>query len=61
MNENIKLFLELTSKKDSGWKEKAIWRETNSAWLDISFGIAVKILSKLRENKNNGIHPNTIG
>jgi transcriptional regulator with XRE-family HTH domain len=51
-NENTKRFLELVSPKESGWLEKAIWRQENEDWLDLSFSIAVKILSALRENKN---------
>lgn len=48
---NTKKFLELVSKKDSGWLAKAQWREDNEDWLDISFSIAVKILSALSANK----------
>lgn len=46
--------------KISGWLEKAIWRQENEAWLDISFSIAVKILSILRENKKNNLSPSNI-
>lgn len=45
------------SENRSGWLEKAKWREHNEAWLDISFGIAVKILSVLRDNKKTKIFP----
>ncbi len=48
---NTKKFLDLVSKKDSGWLAKAQWREENEDWLDISFSIAVKILSALSANK----------
>lgn len=50
-NENTKKFLALVSDKKSGWLEKAQWRQENEDWLDLSFAIAVKILSALRENK----------
>ena len=52
-NENTKKFLDLVSKKDSGWLAKAKWREDNEDWLDISFSIAVKILSALSANKKS--------
>lgn len=52
-NENTKKFLDLVSKKDSGWLAKAQWREDNEDWLDISFSIAVKILSALSANKKS--------
>ncbi|MEO2071206.1 MAG: helix-turn-helix transcriptional regulator [Zunongwangia sp.] len=48
---NIKNKLKKTSKSDKKWIEKAKYRKENSAWLDISFAIAVKIMSKLKENK----------
>lgn len=41
----------------SGWLEKAKWRQENSEWLDMSFSISVKILSTLKENKKNSIYP----
>ncbi|MDX1718717.1 MAG: helix-turn-helix transcriptional regulator [Salegentibacter mishustinae] len=49
----------LISENKSGWLEKAKWREENEGWLDISFGIAVKILSALRENKKTSTFPRT--
>lgn len=60
MNKNIKKFLELTSKTDSGWLEKAMWRQENEEWLDKSFNISIKILSKLRENKKNNLTPSNL-
>lgn len=48
---NIKNKLKKSSKSDKKWIEKAKYRKKNSAWLDISFAIAVKIMSKLKENK----------
>lgn len=56
-NENTKKFLDLVTKKDSGWLEKAKWRQENEDWLDISFSIAVKMLSALSANKKAGILP----
>ena len=46
--ENIKKFERLVSQEDSGWVEKAIWRQKNKAWLDKSAAIAVKVLRDLR-------------
>jgi hypothetical protein len=56
-NKNIKNFLQHVSKKDSGWLEKAKWRQQNEDWLDISFSIAVKILSALSANKKANVYP----
>lgn len=56
-NKNIENFLENVSQKDSGWLEKAKWRQKNTDWLDISFGIAVRILSALSANKKADISP----
>lgn len=46
---NLHKLDELTSKKSSGWLEKANWRKENASWLDISFKIALNILRALRE------------
>ncbi|UOB17874.1 helix-turn-helix domain-containing protein [Abyssalbus ytuae] len=54
---NIKNKLLKTSKKDTAWLEKAKWRKENEEWLDISFKIAVKILSALKTNKATGTYP----
>ncbi len=56
---NIKLdnFKKLVSKKKSGWLEKAKWRKENEEWLDISFKIAVKVLSALKENEATDTYP----
>jgi len=54
---NTKKFLELVSKKDSGWLEKPKWRQDNEDWLDISFSIAIKIASTLSANKKTGVYP----
>lgn len=43
--------------KDSGWLAKAKWRQENEDWLDISFSIAVKILSALSANKKAYVYP----
>jgi len=56
-NKNTQKFLDLISKKESGWLEKAKWRQENEDWLDISFSIAVKILSALNSNKKANISP----
>lgn len=42
---------------DKSWVEKEKWKIENERWLDISFTIAVNILSKLRANKKLGISP----
>lgn len=56
-NKNIENFLKHVSKKDSGWLEKAKWRQENEDWLDISFSIAVKIGSTLSANKKANVYP----
>lgn len=56
-NENAKKFLDLVSKKESGWLGKAKWRQENEDWLDISFSIAVKMLSALNVNKKADTYP----
>lgn len=57
MKNNTEKFKSLVSDKKSGWLEKAKYREENQDWLEISFGIAVKILSTLRSNKKKGLNP----
>jgi transcriptional regulator with XRE-family HTH domain len=42
---------------DSSWLEKAIWRQENEDWLDVSFTIAVKMLSALSTNKKASVFP----
>lgn len=54
---NIKNKLKQTSKKDTSWIDKAKWRKENEAWLDISFDIAVSVMSALKANKSNNIAP----
>ena len=49
--DNIVNKLKQSSKQDTTWIEKAKYRQANEAWLDISFAIAVKVISKLKENK----------
>lgn len=56
---NLNKLNSIISEEKSGWLEKALWREENEAWLDISFEIAVEILDALRENKKNKIFPKT--
>lgn len=46
--ENIKQKL-FASSKDTEWLAEAQWRQDNEAWLDISFTIAVKIGSVLKQ------------
>lgn len=48
---NIKNKLKRVSKSDNTWIKKAEYRQENKTWLDISFAIAVKIISQLEENK----------
>ena len=43
-------FDKLVSNEKSNWLEKAIYREENEDWLDLSSTIAIKILSKMRED-----------
>ena len=59
-NKNIKNFLKLVSKKESGWLKKAKWRQDNQEWLDKSFKISISILRTIRYNRNNNIHPNSL-
>lgn len=56
-NKNIDNFLKHVSKESSGWLEKALWQEENEDWLDISFTIAVKMLSALSANKKLSVFP----
>ena len=56
-NTKLDKFKALVSEEKSGWLEKATWREENQDWLDISFAIAVKIMSTLRANKKIGTFP----
>jgi transcriptional regulator with XRE-family HTH domain len=56
-NENIKKFLDVVSKKESGWLEKAKWRQENEDWLDVSFSIALRVASTLSANKKTGAFP----
>jgi len=57
--ENTKLdkFKKLVSQEKSGWLDKAKWRKENEEWLDISFKIAVKVMSALKANKATGTFP----
>jgi transcriptional regulator with XRE-family HTH domain len=59
---NNKTFAEILDKiaiQDTTWIKKAQWREDNKEWLDRSAKIAIKILSKLRNNRNEGKSPST--
>lgn len=56
---NIKNRLKESSKQDNTWIERANYRKENKAWLDISFAIAVKIMSTLKANKTANIFPKT--
>lgn len=53
----IKQKLLQNSIKDSGWLEKAKWRQENEDWLDISFSIAVRVASILASNKKADKYP----
>lgn len=57
--DKIKQKLIQTSIKDSGWLEKAKWRQENEDWLDISFEIAIRIGSTLSANKKANVYPKT--
>ncbi|MCP4053318.1 helix-turn-helix domain-containing protein [Mesoflavibacter sp. CH_XMU1422-2] len=57
MKNNLDIFKTLISEEKSGWLEKAKYRQENQDWLDISFSIAIKILSVLRTNKKKEIFP----
>jgi len=45
--------------QDNTWIERAKYRKENKVWLDISFAIAVKIMSALKANKTANIFPKT--
>ncbi|QSS97811.1 multiprotein-bridging factor 1 family protein [Psychroflexus sp. ALD_RP9] len=57
--ENIKNRLKTNSIQDKSWIESAKNREKNEAWLDISFAIAVKIMSQVKANKIADKFPKT--
>lgn len=57
MKNNLDKFKELISEEKSGWLDKAKYRQENQDWLDISFSIAIKILSVLRANKKKSVFP----
>lgn len=54
---NIKNKLKQTSIKDTTWIERAKFRKENEDWLEISFAIAVKMSSVLKENKKKNNFP----
>lgn len=56
---NIKNRLKETSKQDNSWIERAKYRKENKVWLDISFAIAVKVMSALKANKTAHVFPKT--
>lgn len=56
---NIKNRLKNSSKQDNSWIERAKYRKENKAWLDVSFAIAVKVMSALKANKIADIFPKT--
>lgn len=49
--------LKSSSKRDTTWLKQAKWRQENKEWLDFSFDVAVKIMSKLKSNKTFGLSP----
>ncbi len=53
----IKQKLIQNSIKDSGWLEKAKWRQENEDWLDISFCVALRVASTLSANKKAKVYP----
>jgi transcriptional regulator with XRE-family HTH domain len=57
--DKIKNKLKQNSIKDISWIERAKFRKENREWLDISFSIAVKMLSILADNKKNDVFPKT--
>lgn len=57
MKNNLDKFKALISEEKSDWLEKAQYRQENQDWLDISFSIAIKILSVLRANKKKAVFP----
>lgn len=56
---SIKNRLKENSKQDNTWIERARYRKINKAWLDISFAIAVKVMSALKSNKAANVFPKT--
>ncbi len=56
-NNKLDKFKKLVSQDKSGWLDKAEWRKENEEWLDVSFKIAVKIMTALKTNKVAGIFP----
>lgn len=52
-------FLNLVSEKDSKALENIKWRKENREWLRKSQAIAIKILTKLKENKAGKLFPST--
>ncbi|WP_062619106.1 helix-turn-helix domain-containing protein [Aequorivita aquimaris] len=56
---SIKNRLKENSKQDNTWIERAKYRKENKAWLDISFAIAVKVMSALKSNKAANVFPKT--
>jgi len=59
-NQTIKDWLNENTKGESGWLDKAKYRQNNKDWLNISFKIAVKTLSALKENKRTGFYPSNV-
>jgi hypothetical protein len=51
-SEKLEKFLGLVSNYKSGLLEKIQWRQSNEEWRERSGKIALKVLRKLRENKN---------
>ncbi|SDS71630.1 helix-turn-helix domain-containing protein [Winogradskyella sediminis] len=56
---NIKNRLLESSKQDNTWAERVKYRKENKAWLDISFAIAVKVMSAIKTNKTSNTFPKT--
>jgi Helix-turn-helix len=58
-NKNLENFLGLVSNEQSGLLDKLQWRANNQVWLERSAKIAIRILSKLRENRTVGKYPSS--
>jgi hypothetical protein len=47
--ESVSDWLKRVAIKDSGWLDKAKWRQKNEYWLKQSFRIAIRMLRTMRE------------
>ena len=58
-SEKLEKFLGLISDEKSDFLEKLQWRQANEEWRERSGNIALKILRKLRDNKNKKQFPSS--